>query len=97
MAPEIIIGKSGYDHSSDIWSFGIILYQLATGVQPYAHLSPMDSMIEIATKPPPSFDEDKPFSSSFVNFVSSCLTSKPKKRANVSVLLNHPFITEEEK
>jgi serine/threonine protein kinase len=95
MAPEIIIGKSGYDQSSDIWSFGIILYELAIGVQPYAHLSPMDAMIEIATKPPPSFDEDKSFSSSFVNFVSACLTSKSKKRATVSVLLNHPFITEE--
>eukprot|EP01080_Neovahlkampfia_damariscottae_P004814 gene4814-8400_t len=97
MAPEIIIGKSGYDMSADIWSFGLIMIVLAKGVHPYSLLTPMEAMIEIVTKSPPSLDDETQFSSAFINFVSCCLSPKPKKRANVSVLLNHPFITNGDK
>ena len=34
MSPERIEGKK-YNHLSDIWSFGIMIYELATGKYPY--------------------------------------------------------------
>lgn len=34
MSPEIISGK-GYRWSTDYWSFGVILYEMLTGVLPF--------------------------------------------------------------
>jgi cGMP-dependent protein kinase len=34
MAPEIIMGK-GYNHSADLWSFGIILFEFIYGYLPF--------------------------------------------------------------
>ena len=34
MSPERITGKK-YSYSSDIWSLGLVIYELATGKEPY--------------------------------------------------------------
>ncbi|KAJ7566535.1 hypothetical protein O6H91_02G107800 [Diphasiastrum complanatum] len=39
MAPEVI-GHKCYDHKADIFSFGVILWELITGKVPYDYLSP---------------------------------------------------------
>ena len=36
MAPEIIAGK-GYNHSVDLWSIGICLYEFMCGEVPFAN------------------------------------------------------------
>ena len=45
-APEVIVNPSSHDCSSDIWSFGILLFQLLTLREPYAfnHDFDIDSM-----------------------------------------------------
>jgi p21-activated kinase 1 len=40
MAPELIRGDS-YDHSVDIWSLGIVFYEMCTGEPPLMHLPPV--------------------------------------------------------
>lgn len=41
MSPQRIEG-SEYDYKSDIWGFGLIMYELATGNSPYKNLSEFD-------------------------------------------------------
>ena len=36
MAPEIILQKS-YSYNSDLWSLGVVLFEMLTGKLPFAH------------------------------------------------------------
>ena len=38
MAPEIILGK-GYSYQVDLWSFGILIYEMACGRLPFGECS----------------------------------------------------------
>ncbi|XP_055803187.1 serine/threonine-protein kinase STY17-like [Solanum dulcamara] len=46
MAPEVIEHKP-YDHKADVFSFGIVLWELLTGEIPYAYLTPLQAAIGV--------------------------------------------------
>jgi serine/threonine-protein kinase len=54
MCPEQAKGED-MDHRGDLYSVGIILYELLTGRLPFAGSSTMDVMIAHATEAPPTF------------------------------------------
>jgi serine/threonine protein kinase len=59
MAPEIVEGKAG-DTRADIYSFGAMLYEMATGRPPYSGDSPEEVMTKIKLGPPPRVSEMNP-------------------------------------
>jgi serine/threonine-protein kinase len=54
MCPEQARGEE-MDHRGDLYSVGVILYELLTGQLPFAGKSTMDVLLAHATEPPPSF------------------------------------------
>jgi len=52
MSPEQIRAKA-VDPRSDVFSFGILLYEMLTGVHPFRRSSPMDTVSAILNDPPP--------------------------------------------
>ncbi|XP_073052849.1 serine/threonine-protein kinase STY46-like isoform X2 [Primulina eburnea] len=49
MAPEVIEHKP-YNHKADVFSFGIVLWELLTGKLPYANLTPLQAAVGVVQK-----------------------------------------------
>lgn len=95
MAPERINPErnaSGYDIRSDVWSFGITMFELATGKFPYSTWkTPFEQLREVVQDDPPRLPSGT-FTSDFEDFISQCLIKEYRQRPNYIQLLDHPFI-----
>jgi len=58
-SPEMLQGKSN-DKKSDMWSFGMILYELVTRSMPYADFNESEMVIKISNYLVPDFPADTP-------------------------------------
>lgn len=97
MAPERIDPpdptKPDYDIRADVWSLGITLVELATGVFPYRDCkTDFEVLSRVVQDDPPSLPLDASFSKEFRNFVNCCLTKNYKHRPKYHKLMEHPFI-----
>ena len=91
MSPERITGKV-YSFPSDIWSVGLVIFELATGIEPYGGGDDFLTQItKIVEYDEPRLDE-KIFSKEFCDFIEKSVKKEPEKRADVDGLLNHPWI-----
>ncbi|KAK5650520.1 hypothetical protein RI129_001549 [Pyrocoelia pectoralis] len=96
MAPERIEpdpNNPDYDIRADVWSLGITLVELATGVYPYQDCkTDFEVLTKVIDQDPPILPENKDFSPEFRQFVSLCLTKDPKQRPKYNKLQNERFI-----
>ncbi|XP_041368446.1 dual specificity mitogen-activated protein kinase kinase 5-like isoform X2 [Gigantopelta aegis] len=94
MAPERIQGEKYYI-PAEVWSFGVTLFELATGKLPFQSISsqmmPFDLMKCIVHEKPMNLPQDI-FSPQFVNLVGQSLVKDPSQRLTAAELMNHPFI-----
>uniref|UniRef100_A0A0D9XG84 non-specific serine/threonine protein kinase n=1 Tax=Leersia perrieri TaxID=77586 RepID=A0A0D9XG84_9ORYZ len=49
MAPEVIEHKP-YDHKADVFSFGVLMWELLTGKIPYEYLTPLQAAVGVVQK-----------------------------------------------
>ncbi|XP_073092362.1 serine/threonine-protein kinase TAO1-like isoform X4 [Manis javanica] len=96
MAPEIILGRNEqqYDNKVDIWSLGITCIELAERDPPLYHMNARRALYLITRNNPPTLQSNE-WSSSFRNFVESCLQKNPKDRPTSKKLLKDPFVLRE--
>jgi serine/threonine protein kinase len=80
LSPEQIKGEA-QDHRSDIFSLGIILYQMATGVRPFDGSSVTAVCAQIVTaEPPPPSRHNPQLPKEFDRIVMRCLAKDPNAR-----------------
>ncbi|KAI7890941.1 kinase-like domain-containing protein [Mucor mucedo] len=91
MAPELIKGKD-YDTKIDIWSLGVLIYEMAQNNPPYIEHPPLKALYLIALHGLPPLSSEG-WSDHFKDFLAQCTTMDPLKRPDASSLLKHPFIT----
>jgi eukaryotic-like serine/threonine-protein kinase len=75
MSPEQARGKS-VDKRSDIWAFGVVVYEMVTGSQLFSGETVSDTLAAVLTKEP-EFDE---VPARFRPLLRSCLIRDPKNR-----------------
>lgn len=90
MSPERIRNQP-YSYMSDIWSFGLVLMECATGDYPFLQHA---NCIEMAQT---ILDADVPeltdkFSPEFRDFLKQCLNREPNLRLPAEVLLGAPWL-----
>jgi eukaryotic-like serine/threonine-protein kinase len=81
MAPEQILGKK-VDERADIYSLGVIMYELFTGVPPYSrgdHMSVMYQHVQGKARPPVEINKSLPVDLN--NLVLKCMALDKGKRA----------------
>jgi len=81
MAPEQILGKK-VDERADIYSLGVIMYEMFSGVPPYSrgdHMSVMYQHVQGKARPPNEINKDLPLELN--NLVMRCMSLDKAKRA----------------
>jgi serine/threonine-protein kinase len=81
MCPEQARGED-MDGRGDLYSVGVILYEMLTGRLPFSGRSTMDMLLAHATEEPPSFAQSgaRSLPIAIEHVVQSCLTKDPKDR-----------------
>src|SRR5450830_1181862 len=80
MSPEQVRGEPA-DHRSDIFSFGVVLYEMLTGQQAFKRETAAESMTAILKEDPPEIAAGGPGPSpGLQRIVQHCLEKKPGER-----------------
>ncbi|PQQ19058.1 hypothetical protein Pyn_16975 [Prunus yedoensis var. nudiflora] len=90
MAPELV-REQPYNHTADLWSLGVILYELFVGQPPF-YTNSVYALIRHIVKDPVKFPDN--MSPSFKSFLKGLLNKVPQNRLTWPALLEHPFVKE---
>ncbi|EIE21807.1 Pkinase-domain-containing protein [Coccomyxa subellipsoidea C-169] len=94
IAPEVLRGKYGY--SADVWSTGVIVYIMLSGLPPFWGPNTRETFDNILTARP-RLDGDlwDAVSEAGKDFIRRILDKDPATRMTVSEALAHPWISQE--
>jgi TolB-like protein/tetratricopeptide (TPR) repeat protein len=89
MAPEQLRGQR-VDARADIFSFGVMLYEMVSGGRPFRGDSRVDLMSSILREEPPPLESVRPdLPPPFVRLVARCLEKEPRQRIQSAMDLRH--------
>ncbi|KAF9047267.1 kinase-like domain-containing protein [Panaeolus papilionaceus] len=79
MAPEVVQSVPAYDTKADIWSLGIMIYEMIKGTPPHSNLDKFAVMDLIPKIKPPKLAESEG-GKDMRDFMSYCLKESPAER-----------------
>ena len=92
MAPQVV-QKSQYSYKADIWSIGVILFELLNGQTPFHAKNRAEFEGKVETSSYHLKDHTMPnLTIEAIFFLSSCLQNNEDERKEVTDLVSHPYI-----
>jgi len=91
MSPEIIAHKD-YNTKSDLWSIGIIMYQLIFAIHPYQGCRNMDDLTRmVSTTKPITYPSNPPVDTLTMDLLQSLLNKNCHDRISWDEFFDHPW------
>jgi TolB-like protein/cytochrome c-type biogenesis protein CcmH/NrfG len=91
MSPEQVSGRQ-LDHRSDIFSFGVMLHEMATGRRPFEGNSSAELISSILRDNPPLVTEVRPeLPSDIARVIRRCLEKEPRHRVQTARDVSNEF------
>lgn len=90
MAPERVLGKD-YSYPSDVWSVGMVIYELAVGRYPFETSVFLELYECLCVKPEPRLNPGE-FPPRLCTFVAECLTRDETRRPDAQNMLEHELV-----
>ena len=89
LSPELCMQKP-YDDKSDIWSLGVILYEMINLKKPFECNTQFGLMSKIMKEPPEPMQQriKSTYSTKFLGLIYSLLEKNPKRRFNIQQIYN---------
>ncbi|MBW2456298.1 MAG: serine/threonine protein kinase, partial [Deltaproteobacteria bacterium] len=92
MSPEQARGLPSFDHRSDVWSLGVIIFKAVTGHRPFKGQVAGDVIVKICAEPVPKASKVKPgLPLELDDFFSKALERDPDKRYQTATELAAGF------
>ncbi|XP_066378587.1 serine/threonine-protein kinase TIO-like [Miscanthus floridulus] len=91
MAPELV-REQPYNHTADLWSLGVILYELFVGQPPF-YTNSVYALIQHIVKDSVKYPDN--MSANFKSFLKGLLNKVPQSRLTWPALLEHPFVKDD--
>ena len=91
MAPEVLNGKM-YNHKADVWSLGIVFFEMITGFTPFTGRDKNDLKRNLE-KGVYKLPKKLKMSLQGLDFLNCCLQFDQAKRMSWNDLIQHPYIT----
>ncbi|KAG6372348.1 kinase-like domain-containing protein [Boletus reticuloceps] len=92
MAPEVAQPTPVYDSKADIWSLGIMVYEMAKGAPPHSDLRDAIKVMQLIAKVKPPRLAEGDGSKDMRDFVSHCLRESPNDRLSADELSKTKWI-----
>jgi NIMA (never in mitosis gene a)-related kinase len=89
LAPEVWKRKP-YNAKCDVWSLGVLLYEMATFTYPYTARNARDLSVKVCTARPPQLTDR--YSKDLSRVIQQMLTHIPVQRPSVAELLAMPIV-----
>nr|CAD1819380.1 unnamed protein product [Ananas comosus var. bracteatus] len=94
MAPEVMRVQK-YDAKADLWSIGVILYQLLMGKTPYTGSNQIQLLQNIVKSNELRFPLDNNLSNDCIDLCRKLLRRNPVERLTFEEFFNHQFLSEQ--
>ncbi|KEY65976.1 hypothetical protein S7711_06634 [Stachybotrys chartarum IBT 7711] len=97
MAPELFDSSASYGTEIDIWAFGAMIHEIASGLPPNVSAGLMDisRLGNQLKQQAPRLEGDR-YSAGLKDLVAYCLQQDPKKRPTIEMVQRHRYIFKSE-